>query len=458
MTRFPASAREMFRLKQKARKDHPVLRDITLPEIAENVTKGTVVKVAVQANEAVQSGQTLVELETEKATVPVPAPESGTIKDILIEDGDEVQVGQVIFKLETAPLGVPDKPAPGPAPAKPADDEKNPPPDNGKPASPTEPSGQTQAFPAAKPEPQPPETNDASSVPAAPSVRRLAREIGVDLTQVKASGPSGRVTEEDVKAHAKALLSSRPQSGTVPASPPLPDFSRWGSVERKPFNNIRKKTAEHLSISWATVPHVTQFEKVDISGLEAIRKKYSTDKRKLTITPFIIKVIVSALKHFPQFNASIDTARNEIIYKNYYHIGVAVDTENGLLVPVVRDADQKSIFELSDDITQLAEKARQKKLSIDEMQGGTFTITNLGGIGGTAFTPIVNYPEVAILGVARARLEPYYQEGKKLCSPALMLPLCLSYDHRIIDGADGARFTRWIADAIEQPFLLELEG
>ena len=434
-----------------------MLRDITLPEIAENVTKGTVVKVAVRIDEAVQSGQTLVELETEKATIPVPAPENGIVKEILIKDGDEVHVGQMIFKLETAAQGEPTQAAADAKPMPAAAGEKGPPPED-KPAPQSDSAAQHPPPPVEAPQPEPPDANDTSSVPAAPSVRRLAREIGVDLTQVKASGPSGRVLEEDVKAHAKALLTGRPLTSALPSAPPLPDFSRWGNVERKPFNSIRKKTAEHLSIAWATVPHVTQFEKVDISGLETIRKKYSNDKRKLTITPFIIKVLVSALKHFPQFNASVDMAKNEVIYKSYYNIGIAVDTENGLLVPVVRDADQKSIFELSDAITHLAEKARQKKLSLEDMQGGTFTVTNLGGIGGTAFTPIVNYPEVAILGVARARLEPNYQEGKKLCSPALMLPLCLSYDHRLIDGADGARFTRWIADAIEQPFLLELDG
>jgi pyruvate dehydrogenase E2 component (dihydrolipoamide acetyltransferase) len=235
---------------------------------------------------------------------------------------------------------------------------------------------------------------------------------------------------------------------------PLPDFTKWGEIERKPMNNIRKKTAEHLSYAWQSIPHVTQFDKTDITELEKLRKRFSTAERKLTITPFILKVIASALKTFPQFNTSIDMARNEIIQKNYYHIGVAVDTERGLLVPVVRDIDKKSIFEIAQELNVIAEKSRAKKLTIDEMQGGCFTLTNLGGIGGTYFTPIVNTPEAAILGISRAQWEPVYIEGQFV--PRLMLPLSLSYDHRLIDGADGARFIRWVADAIQQPFLMEL--
>jgi pyruvate dehydrogenase E2 component (dihydrolipoamide acetyltransferase) len=314
--------------------------------------------------------------------------------------------------------------------------------------------GRAAAEPAQAPETPP--------APAAPSVRRMAREIGVDINEVPGTGEAGRISVEDVKAHAKRLVTSSRGSGGAAASVPLPDFSRWGEVERQPMRAVRRKTAEHLSAAWATVPHVTQCDLADITGLEELRKKYSKqveDKGgNLTVTAIALKVVAAALRAFPQFNASIDMAASEIVLKKYVNVGVAVDTDRGLLVPVIRDADQKNIVQLSVELAQLSEKARTRKIALEEMQGGCFSISNLGGIGGTYFTPIVNAPEVAILGISRARMEPVYQKETGQFVPRFMLPLSLSYDHRVIDGADGIRFLRWVAQALEEPFLLSLHG
>jgi pyruvate dehydrogenase E2 component (dihydrolipoamide acetyltransferase) len=303
--------------------------------------------------------------------------------------------------------------------------------------------------PPAEAEPQGP------APPAAPSVRRLARELGVDIRRVAGSGPAGRISTDDVQAYVRNAM-----AGGVPAGAPssLPDFTKWGEVERKPMSNIRRKTAEHLSHAWTTIPHVTQHDKADITALEALRKQYSPMAEKaggkLTMTAIALKIVAGALRKFPQFNSSIDVARNEIVYKKAIHVGVAADTERGLLVPVIRDVDRKGVVQLAAELGAASEKARAGKLSLDDMQGAGFTITNLGGIGGTSFTPIVNWPEVAILGISRGAQEPVYTNGA--FQPRLMLPLSLSYDHRVIDGADAARFLRWVADAFEQPFVMSL--
>ena len=272
------------------------------------------------------------------------------------------------------------------------------------------------------------------------------------------SGPAGRVTIEDVKTHVR-------QGGAgarlaAPAAAPLPDFSKWGPVQREKMGNVRRATARNMSQSWPTIPMVTQFDKADITELEQLRAQYGKRAEaaggKLTPTAIILKVVAAALKRFPQFNASIDMASEEIVYKQYVHVGVAVDTDRGLLVPVLRDVDQKNVIQLAVELGQIAQKARDRKLGLEDMQGGCFTISNLGGIGGTGFTPLVNGPEVAILGVSRGSLEPVWVEGQ--WQPRQMLPLSLTYDHRLIDGADGARFLRWVCEALEKPFLLMLEG
>jgi pyruvate dehydrogenase E2 component (dihydrolipoamide acetyltransferase) len=295
----------------------------------------------------------------------------------------------------------------------------------------------------------------------------MARELGVEIDQVTGTGASGRISVEDVKEHAKRLVTDAAR-GVASTPKALPDFSRWGPVERQPMRAVRRKTAEHLSAAWATIPHVTQHDLADVTALEEARKRFAKQTEAaggaLTVTAIAVKVVAAALKVFPQFNASIDMAADEVILKKYVNIGVAVDTDRGLLVPVIRDADTKNILQLSVELAQLAEKARNRKLSLEEMQGGCFSISNLGGIGGTAFTPIVNAPEVAILGISRARMEPVWDETERGRSPAggfvprLILPLSLSYDHRAIDGADGVRFLRWVVDALEHPFLLALRG
>ena len=294
-------------------------------------------------------------------------------------------------------------------------------------------------------------------------MRRLAREIGVDISQVTGSGPGGRISEDDVKGHARRLNEQR-QSAAAPgvdlSAVPLPDFSRWGEVERQPMSRVRQITAQRLQTAWATIPMVTQFDKADITELEKWRKEYGPKAEaaggKLTPTAILIKVLAAALKVFPQFNASIDMTSQEIVRKHYYNIGIAVDTPHGLLVPVVRDVDRKNIVELAVELTQIAGKTRERKIALEEMQGGCMTISNVGVMGGTGFTPIINPPEVAILGVARSSYEPVYVDGEFV--PRLMMPLALTYDHRLIDGADGARFLRWVAQALENPFLLILEG
>jgi pyruvate dehydrogenase E2 component (dihydrolipoamide acetyltransferase) len=301
-------------------------------------------------------------------------------------------------------------------------------------------------------------------VPAAPHVRRLARELGVDIHSVPGKGPGGRISEDDVKAFAKALIltaaSGAGATATHVKQPALPDFSKWGKIERVSMRGVRRKTAEHMWEAWSSIPHVTQNDKADITELEQLRSRFGPKAEeaggKLTVTAIALKVCASALKIFPQFNASIDMEKEEIVYKQFINIGVAVDTDRGLLVPVIRDVDKKNIVELAAELTQLSKKARDKKLAPADMEGGTFTITNLGGIGGTGFSPIVNYPEVAILGLSRSSMEPVWLNGK--FEPRMVLPLSLSYDHRLIDGADAARFLRWIAEAFEQPFLLSVQG
>jgi pyruvate dehydrogenase E2 component (dihydrolipoamide acetyltransferase) len=303
-------------------------------------------------------------------------------------------------------------------------------------------------------------------------VRRLAREIGVDVNEVQGTGPGGRLTLEDVKDHARRILSSVGQAARGAGAPgassiPLPDFAKWGEVDRQPMSNIRRTTAERLSHAWTTIPHVTQFDKADITAMEELRRKYRDQVAKaggnLTVTAMLVKVLATAVQQFPQFNASLDTGSGEIVYKKYVNVGVAVDTDRGLLVPVVRNADRKNISQIAVEMHQLAEKARDKKLTLEEMSGGSITISNLGGIGGTYFTPIVNWPEVAILGVSRGVMEQVWRAGNGgpgggSFEPRQMLPLSLSYDHRVIDGADAMRFLRWVAEAIEQPFLLSLIG
>ena len=446
--------------------------EFRLPELGENIEQGDLVRLMISPGGKVSEGQPVMELETDKAVVEVPSSVTGTVKDIRVKEGDKLKVGQVIFTLAGAAA-----PAPPVSKSRPVEHVSG---QHGarlafQAAIQAEGKTEEQALPPDQPFAPPPVftmpaqlgkvagTEHRPPIPAAPMVRRLARELGVDIYEVKGTGPGGRISEDDVKAHTKQLLVTAVSAAQVPralAEPKLPDFSKWGKVERVSMRGVRRKTAEHLREAWNTVPHVTQNDRADITELEQLRARFAPKVEeaggKMTVTAIAIKIVGAALKVFHQFNASIDMEREEIVYKQYVNIGVAVDTERGLLVPVIRDVDKKNIVELAAEMVQLSKKAREKKLTPEEMEGGTFTITNLGGIGGTGFSPIVNHPEVAILGLSRSRTEPEWINGK--FEPRLILPLSLSYDHRLIDGADAARFLRWVAEAFEQPFLLSVQG
>ena len=437
--------------------------DVRLPELGENIEAGDVAAVLVSPGDQVEKDAPLVELETDKAVVEVPAPEAGVVTAIHVKAGDTINVGDTIVSLESdaqdsagqePAAGEPGSAAAVPDPAAPpaGSDSGAPPP--APPPAPA-PAAQPELAAAGAAE----EPSGARPIPATPAVRRLAREIGVDIDAVAGSGPGGRILLDDVKATAKRLLQA-PAAGALPAAPPLPDFAQWGPIERTAMNAVRRTTATHLTAAWQTVPAVTQQDKADITELERLRKQYGARAEaaggKLTVTAILVKVVAAALKLFPQFNASVDLQRAEVVYKRYYHVGIAVDTERGLLVPVIRDADRMNIIAISRALGEVSARARARKLTVAEMQGGTFTISNLGGIGGSHFTPIVNVPEVAILGVSRAAWEPVWQDGAFV--PRLRLPLSLTYDHRLIDGADGIRFLRWVVEALEQPLLLALEG
>jgi pyruvate dehydrogenase E2 component (dihydrolipoamide acetyltransferase) len=445
--------------------------DFKLPELGENIEQGELVRLMISPGAKVSEGQPVMELETDKAVVEVPSSVSGVVKDILVKQGEKVKVGQVIFTLEGGATPQTEKPRHAPVEHF---SEQTAARLTFQTAIQAEGKTEQQALPPDKPQPLPPSftmpaqlgkvagSDHGEPVPAAPHVRRLARELGLDIHGVKGSGPGGRISEDDVKNYSKSLLASATAAprGTQFAQPDLPDFTKWGKIERVSIRGVRRKTAEHLWQAWTTIPHVTQQDHADITELEQLRARFAPKAQeaggKMTVTAIALKVCASALKIFPQFNASIDMAKEEIVYKQYINIGVAVDTDRGLLVPVIREVDKKNIVELATELTQLSAKAREKKLTPDEMQGGTFTITNLGGIGGDGFSPIVNHPEVAILGLSRSSMQPVFIGGK--FEPRLVLPLSLSYDHRLIDGADAARFLRWIAEAFEQPFLLSVQG
>ena len=443
--------------------------EFRLPELGENVEKGDLVKVLVSVGDVINQDQSVIELETEKATLEVPSGVSGKVSAIHVKEGDQVKVGQLILTVDggarsAAPQVAESNPAAEPdlAELRKKQAEHVP---TATPGAATTAAGPAQVVPinrgAAAGPAEPEKREERPLVPAAPSVRRAARELGIDIGEVRGSGPGGRVSEEDVKAYVRRVTSGGLAPGAAVGKPgALPDFTLWGEVDRQPMRAVRRSTAAHLAQAWSTIPHVTNHDRADITELDRLRQQYGPKLEpqggKLTVTAVALKVVASALRRFPQFAASLDVPREEIVYKKYCHIGVAVDTDRGLLVPVIRDVDRKNISELSVELATVAEKARTRKLSAEEMEGGVFTITNLGGIGGTAFSPIINWPEVAILGISRASLESVFRDGA--FQPRLMLPLSLSYDHRLIDGADAARFLRWVAEALEQPFLVLFQG
>ncbi len=406
--------------------------DLKLPNLGEGADSGTVVNVFVKEGEQIAKDQALLELENEKAVATIPASAAGTIAKIHVKAGDKLSVGQRILTLAGG------EEAGAPAAAR-------------KPG-PREEAQRPQVIHIPRPEPEEdcsvPEPGAAAPA-AAPSIRKMARELGIDLTKVRGSARGGRIVLEDLRAHIQRLqrLAAEPKAPAIPGQPAprtaeTVDFSQWGPVTRKPLSPLRQVIARRMWENWSVVPHVTQFEEIDITTLNEWRKQHAAAYEKagarLTLTGFVLKIVVETLKHHPVFNSSLDEAAQEIVYKDYYHLGVAVDTEAGLIVPVIRDVDRKSVLDLSRELEALAKKARDRKVSAEELKGGTFTISNQGGIGGGHFTPIVNKPEVAILGLGRGALKPVVREGK--IEPRLLLPVALSYDHRVIDGGAAARF------------------
>jgi pyruvate dehydrogenase E2 component (dihydrolipoamide acetyltransferase) len=431
--------------------------EFKLPNLGEGIDAATVVAVKIKPGDTVAVGQDLIDVETDKAAVSVPSDIAGKVEELKVKAGDKIPTGAVIAVLTSSvaiklPVGVAVSTAP---------------------ASPLPPAATPAKAPAAEAPrataPAPAANGKKDLTPAGPATRRLARELGVALAEVKQpSGRGGRVTLDDVKGFVRterqAVKSGGGSfSGSVVNAftlPPLPDFAKYGEVEKKPVAKIRETIAKNLTVAWRTMPMVTQNDLADITDLEAGRKRIvetlPKGAAKITWTVLAVKACVAALKEFPNFNSSYDMNGGELILKKYFHIGIAVDTERGLVVPVIKDADKKSIRDIAAEVQSLAEKARTGKLAIDEMRGGTFTITNLGGIGGTSFTPIVNYPEVAILGMCRSALQPVVKDGQIV--PRLMLPLSLTYDHRVIDGADGARFTSRLVQLFSDPMRLLMES
>ena len=437
-----------------------VEREIQLPDIGD-FDQVDVIELLVAPGDRVVAEQSLLVLESDKATMEIPSPFAGTVTKLLVGVGDKVREGTPIALLDVeeqagdAPAAkppaappTPESDAPGEAPAKAGHE-------------PSDRTSSADSMPAEKIAPSTPTDSDLApysaegvhpDAHAGPSVRRLARELGVDLALVPASGPKHRILAEDVRGYVKALIAQRgsaavPIAGVRVAAPVSVDFAKWGPTETTALNRIRLVASANLQRSWVTVPHVTQFDEADVTELEEFRQQHRAEAErrgtKLTFLPFLVMAVVKALREFPHFNASLDHTGENLVVKRYYHVGVAVDTEHGLVVPVVRDADQKTLFEIAAELQELSERARARRLRPENLQGGTFSISSLGGIGGTRFTPIVNHPEVAILGVSKMDWKPVFRDGAFV--PRRMLPLSLSYDHRVIDGADGARFTGRLA-------------
>ncbi len=439
------------------------LKEALVPDIGH--ADVPVIEVLVKVGDRVEKEQSLITLESDKATMEVPAPFAGTIKEMKLKVGDEVSEGAVIAIIEAdgaaaapaaeAPKAAAPAPAPAPAPAKVAAPqvEEKPAPIGGRSVLPGNvPEGDV--SPAARPPLDARLVMPGDAPYASPAIRAFARELGVDITQVKGSGRGGRIQREDVSAYVKHALASgaRPTAGAAASLGglsllpwPKIDFAKFGEIEEKPLSRIQKISGANLARNWAMIPHVTQHDDADITELEAFRKKLGEENKELKVTPLVfqIKAVVAALKQFPQFNASLDESGEKLILKKYFHIGIAVDTPDGLVVPVIRDCDKKGLLDLARELGEISKKARDKKLGPAEMSGGCFSISSLGGIGGTGFTPIVNAPEVAILGVSKAATKPVWN-GKEF-APRLILPLSLSYDHRVIDGALAARFASFLA-------------
>ena len=414
-------------------------KSFKLPDLGEGIHEGEVLAVPVEVGQEVKEGDIILEVETDKAAVEIPSPFNGRVQEILVKPGDIVKVGDVMMTFSNG-------------------EEARPVAEKEPPQKPAAPAGEPAAAGPVQPAPK------KGPVPASPATRRLARELGVDIHQVTPTGSKGLVTAEDVRGFAgkekpaAAVAPSTPEPRPPETIPPLPDFTRWGNVERIAFRSIRRATARQMSLAWSQIPHVNSQDVIDVTRLEAFRQKHKKEIEaaggKLTITVFALKAVATALKAYPNFNATLDVQNNEIIVKHYYNVGVAVNTDRGLIVPVVRDVDRKSIKELAIELTGLVQRTRDRKTSVEEMQGGTFTITNAGAMGGGFFAPIINYPEVAILGMGQARMQPVVREqgkGDYTIVPRLMMPIVLCIDHRVLDGADAIRFLKVLVDTLEDP-------
>ena len=454
--------------------------EIKVPEVSEGVTEGTIVDISVSIGDAVEVDETLLEFETDKAVIAIPSPKQGKITDIKVSVGDSVAIGTVIMVLEINDSQSVDE-FEGTEEAEPEEPEQLDQ-DEATKAQVNEKQEHVQNEEATKEVISPSDSGASLDqvdlvtkrhteqvAPAAPSVRRLARDLGVDIYQVQGSGPGGRISELDVRSFVRTTMQRITGGGFTPVSHgefpglhaqrPLPDFSKWGDISREPISKVRELTADAMSYAWSTIPMVTQYDQANVTEIEAFRQEYNRraiNENRLSMTAILIKVCAAALKAFPSFNSSLDLSSKELVLKHYIHIGIAVDTPHGLLVPVIRDADQKGIETLALELNEIAEKTRERKIAPEMLEGGTFTISNLGGIGGTAFTPIVYAPQVAILGVSAAALQPEWIGDKFVAR--LMLPLSLTYDHRVIDGADGARFLRWICESLDNPLQILMKG
>lgn len=455
------------------------MSDITLPELGEGIEEATIINVFVSPGDSIKKEQSVIEIETDKAALELPSPVDGTISEIVVNEGDVIKIGDLIAKVGDGGAPAKEKPEtketkkekPPEKQEEPEAVEEEPEPEK------EEPVKEVKAEKAPVKQKEVPKKKEEDNVismvmndnkvsaPASPSTRKLARELGIDINTVKGTDPGGRISSDDVIKHAKNLIANcettaETHRGTYqPNLPALPDFSKWGEIEKAKMGTVRRLTAENLTMAW-TIPHVTNHDRADITELDQLRKMNKQKAKdaggNLTITPILIKIVSSALKVFPEFNASIDMESNEIIYKKFVNIGFAVDTERGLFVPNIQNADKKNIIDIAVELSDISERTRNKKITPDELKGSTFTVSNLGGIGGTYFSPIIYYPDVAILGVSKSSFEPVYIDGK--FEPRLMMPLSLSYDHRIIDGAAAARFLTWLVKALEEPFQILFEG
>jgi len=462
-----------------------------LPDLGEGIHEGEVVAVTVSVGDRVEEGDIILEIETDKAAVEIPSPVTGIVAEIRVKVGDVVKVDDVLMTFDTAAASETEEPeasrkrdaSSGTKPSKKSEaDEQNA-------EDPDKPRREEKEDKAADKKDEGIPRDRKRPVPASPATRRLARELGVDLHEVTSTGRGGVVTAEDVRGHAEAggpaarerekdektheKPESAPDRSETPEqprplateAPDLPDFSRWGEVERIPVRSIRRATARQMALSWSRIPHVTTTDRVDITDLEAFRRKHrekiADQGGHLSLTVFVLKALVSALKRFPYFNSSLDATSGELILKRYYHIGVAVDTEDGLIVPVLRDVDRKSLSQIAVELKALVEKTRNRKVAVEELQGGTFTVTNTGGAGGQLFVPIVNHPQAAILGMGRAALDPVVRtltSGRHEIVPRFMMPIILTMDHRILDGGDASRFLAAVTGALADPEELFLTG